>query len=169
MAWAARAARRTAIAAPSATCAASACAPAYAAALPSALHRSTVRHHSNTAGAYASASSSSAGGSSSVDPAEVSKFGRMAAQWWDRQGQVRPLHLMNPVRVDYIRQQVAKHWPQRKELEGREMKGLDVLDVGCGGGLLSEVGRTTRTGRGGRTDARAAGRQGACTVRQRER
>ena len=91
-----------------------------------------------------SASSSSA--PSSVDPSEVHKFSRMASQWWDPNGHARPLHLMNPVRVEYIRKQVGAHRfsgnsstsGSQGGSTGRPLRGLDVLDVGCGPGLLSE-------------------------------
>ncbi len=60
-----------------------------------------------------------------VNPAEVAKFDRLASRWWDADGESRPLHDLNPVRFAYIADQVA-------------LKGARALDVGCGGGLLSE-------------------------------
>lgn len=72
-----------------------------------------------------------------VDPAEVEKFERMAAEWWDPRGKFRPLHLMNPVRLDYAVRQMAAQLG--RDLRGpRPLAGLRVLDIGCGGGLLSE-------------------------------
>lgn len=66
----------------------------------------------------------------------------MASQWWDPSGHARPLHLMNPVRVDYIRRQVQAQRinaaGSSNTSTGRPLRGLDVLDVGCGPGLLSE-------------------------------
>jgi 2-polyprenyl-6-hydroxyphenyl methylase/3-demethylubiquinone-9 3-methyltransferase len=60
-----------------------------------------------------------------VDAAEVAKFDALAARWWDPDGEFRPLHEINPLRLDWIRQHV-------------ELKGRNVLDIGCGGGILAE-------------------------------
>lgn len=73
----------------------------------------------------------------SVDPAEVAKFEAMAAEWWDPNGKFRPLHRMNPCRLDYIVSQVAGEYG-RDTGAARPFEGLRLLDVGCGGGLLSE-------------------------------
>lgn len=72
-----------------------------------------------------------------VDPAEVAKFEAMAAEWWDVGGKFRPLHMMNPVRLDYICAQIAAEFG-RDRTAARPFAGLRVLDIGCGGGLLSE-------------------------------
>lgn len=61
-----------------------------------------------------------------VSQAELDKFGELAHRWWDPQGPQRPLHDLNPVRLGYVRERV-------------ELAGAQVLDVGCGGGLLSEA------------------------------
>ena len=72
-----------------------------------------------------------------VDDAEVAKFEAMAAEWWDPAGKFKPLHQMNPCRLSYITTQIAAEF-------GRDLtaplpfKGLRILDIGCGGGLLSE-------------------------------
>jgi 2-polyprenyl-6-hydroxyphenyl methylase/3-demethylubiquinone-9 3-methyltransferase len=72
-----------------------------------------------------------------IDPAEVAKFEAMAAEWWDPNGKFKPLHMLNPCRLDYITTQIAAQF-------GRDLKaprpfdGLRLLDIGCGGGLLSE-------------------------------
>lgn len=72
-----------------------------------------------------------------IDPAEVAKFEAMAAEWWDLGGKFKPLHMMNPTRLDYITAQIAAEFG--RDLEGPEpFKGLRLLDIGCGGGLLSE-------------------------------
>jgi len=60
-----------------------------------------------------------------VDPAELAKFGRLAGRWWDPDGESRPLHDLNPVRLAYIAERAA-------------LRGARALDVGCGGGILSE-------------------------------
>ena len=72
-----------------------------------------------------------------IDPAEVAKFEAMAAEWWDPNGKFKPLHLMNPCRLDYITRQIAAEF-DRTLSEPLPFKGLRLLDIGCGGGLLSE-------------------------------
>lgn len=74
---------------------------------------------------------------SSVDTAEVAKFEAMAAEWWDPEGKFKPLHMMNPVRLDYITRQIAAEFGRDLKAE-RPFEGLRLLDIGCGGGLLSE-------------------------------
>ena len=72
-----------------------------------------------------------------IDPAEIAKFEAMAAEWWDPQGKFKPLHLMNPCRLDYITTQIAAEF-ERDLTRPLPFKGLRLLDIGCGGGLLSE-------------------------------
>ncbi len=72
-----------------------------------------------------------------IDPAEVAKFEAMAAEWWDTKGKFRPLHLMNPCRLDYITTQIAAEFG-RDLTAPTPFTGLRLLDIGCGGGLLSE-------------------------------
>ena len=72
-----------------------------------------------------------------VDPGEVAKFEAMAAEWWDVNGKFKPLHMLNPCRLDYITAQIAGEFG--RDLKGEApFKGLRILDIGCGGGLLSE-------------------------------
>jgi len=71
----------------------------------------------------------------SIDPAEVAKFTAMAAEWWNPTGKFAPLHKFNPVRLSFIRQTAAAHFA-RAGLS--PFTGLSLLDIGCGGGLLSE-------------------------------
>ena len=80
-----------------------------------------------------------AGGSAegSVDPTEVAKFEAMAAEWWDPSGRAGPLHRLNPCRLDYIANQIAGEF-DRDRTARRPLSGLRVLDIGCGGGLVSE-------------------------------
>ena len=72
-----------------------------------------------------------------IDPAEIAKFEAMAAEWLDPNGKFRPLHMMNPVRLDYITRQIAAEFGRDLTAE-RPFEGLRLLDIGCGGGLLSE-------------------------------
>ncbi|MBL4929085.1 bifunctional 2-polyprenyl-6-hydroxyphenol methylase/3-demethylubiquinol 3-O-methyltransferase UbiG [Fuscibacter oryzae] len=72
-----------------------------------------------------------------IDPSEVAKFEAMAAEWWDPNGKFKPLHQMNPCRLDYITTQVAAEFG-RDLKQPRPFAGLRLLDIGCGGGLLSE-------------------------------
>ena len=76
-------------------------------------------------------------GQSSVDPLEVEKFGQMAAEWWDPDGKLRPLHKINPVRLTFIRDNLAAHFG-RAVVTPKPLAGLRVIDIGCGGGLLCE-------------------------------
>ncbi|PVH28536.1 bifunctional 2-polyprenyl-6-hydroxyphenol methylase/3-demethylubiquinol 3-O-methyltransferase UbiG [Pararhodobacter oceanensis] len=72
-----------------------------------------------------------------IDPAEVAKFEAMAAEWWDPHGKFKPLHMLNPCRLDYITAQIAAEFG-RDLSEPLPFKGLRLLDIGCGGGLLAE-------------------------------
>ncbi|HEY8950331.1 MAG TPA: bifunctional 2-polyprenyl-6-hydroxyphenol methylase/3-demethylubiquinol 3-O-methyltransferase UbiG [Rhizomicrobium sp.] len=81
--------------------------------------------------------SGSSASAASVDPAEVEKFSRMAAEWWDPTGKFAPLHKFNPVRLKFIRETVAAHF-ERNGNSLRPFEALSLLDIGCGGGLLSE-------------------------------
>lgn len=74
---------------------------------------------------------------STVDPAEVAKFEAMAAEWWNPHGKFKPLHMMNPVRLGYITAQIAAEFG-RDLTNPAPFGGLRILDIGCGGGLLSE-------------------------------
>ena len=72
-----------------------------------------------------------------IDPGEVAKFEAMAADWWNPEGKFKPLHMLNPCRLDYITSQIAAEFG--RDLAGPlPFKGLRLLDIGCGGGLLAE-------------------------------
>ena len=72
-----------------------------------------------------------------IDPAEIEKFSAMAAEWWDPHGKFRPLHKFNPTRLAFIRETVSAHFDRDTD-STRPLDGLRLLDIGCGGGLLSE-------------------------------
>jgi 2-polyprenyl-6-hydroxyphenyl methylase/3-demethylubiquinone-9 3-methyltransferase len=72
-----------------------------------------------------------------VDAAEVARFNRMARDWWDPNGSLRPLHRLNPARLGYLRETMVRHF-DRDARSLRPLAGLRVLDIGCGGGILSE-------------------------------
>jgi 2-polyprenyl-6-hydroxyphenyl methylase/3-demethylubiquinone-9 3-methyltransferase len=74
---------------------------------------------------------------STIDQSEVDRFSAMAAEWWSPTGKFKPLHKFNPVRLAYIRDRVAENFG-RDPKAARPLAGLRVLDIGCGGGLLSE-------------------------------
>lgn len=72
-----------------------------------------------------------------VDEAEIAKFDRLAAEWWDPHGPMAPLHAMQPVRLDYVLDQIAG-WGGVDLGARRSLSGLSVLDLGCGAGLMAE-------------------------------
>jgi 2-polyprenyl-6-hydroxyphenyl methylase/3-demethylubiquinone-9 3-methyltransferase len=72
-----------------------------------------------------------------VDSAEIARFESMAADWWDPDGKFRPLHRMNPLRIGYIRDRICARLG-RDPLAPKPLASLGILDIGCGGGLLSE-------------------------------
>lgn len=74
---------------------------------------------------------------SSIDPAEVAKFQAMAREWWDPQGKFKPLHMLNPTRLDYVTTQIAAQFG-RDRAGAQPFEGLTILDIGCGGGLMAE-------------------------------
>jgi 2-polyprenyl-6-hydroxyphenyl methylase/3-demethylubiquinone-9 3-methyltransferase len=73
----------------------------------------------------------------SIDPDEVARFSALAAEWWDPKGKFAPLHLINPVRLGFIREQALARFG-RDAAARRPFEGLSALDIGCGGGLLCE-------------------------------
>ncbi len=76
-------------------------------------------------------------GSGTASPDEIARFTAMADAWWDPDGDFKPLHRFNPMRLDYIRRQVAAHLGRDAAAPGA-FAGLSLLDIGCGGGLLAE-------------------------------
>ncbi len=73
----------------------------------------------------------------SIDPEEIAKFSAMAADWWNPNGKFRPLHRFNPVRLKFIRDTAESHFGLAAHSR-RPLEGLRLLDIGCGGGLVSE-------------------------------
>ncbi len=75
--------------------------------------------------------------STTVNAAEIAKFEAMAAEWWYPTGKFKPLHMLNPTRLEYITQQISAEFG-RDRAQPKPFAGLRILDIGCGGGLLSE-------------------------------
>lgn len=73
---------------------------------------------------------------STIDPKEVEKFSRMADEWWDKDGKFMPLHKFNPIRVDYIKESLISHFNLQDSQD--DLSNLEILDIGCGGGLICE-------------------------------
>jgi 2-polyprenyl-6-hydroxyphenyl methylase/3-demethylubiquinone-9 3-methyltransferase len=72
-----------------------------------------------------------------VNKEEIQKFSLMADEWWDVNGKFKPLHQFNPIRIDYILEKTLDHY-KIKSSSDKPLKNLSLLDVGCGGGLISE-------------------------------
>ena len=72
----------------------------------------------------------------SVNKKEIEKFSKMAAEWWDPEGKFKPLHKFNPIRIKYIKDNIIKNFNLKNKT--KPLSGVDILDIGCGGGLLSE-------------------------------
>ncbi len=70
-----------------------------------------------------------------INPQEVEKFAKMADEWWDPNGKFKPLHKFNPTRISFIRDNISGHFGKSGD---KPLSGLKLLDIGCGGGLLSE-------------------------------
>ena len=75
--------------------------------------------------------------STTINKEEIQKFSRMADEWWDVNGKFKPLHMFNPIRIEYITQTIKKYYKLKKD-KGNFLKDLEILDIGCGGGLISE-------------------------------
>ena len=73
---------------------------------------------------------------SSVNKKEIEKFSSMAAEWWDPDGKFKPLHKFNPIRIKYIKENIIKQFELKNKI--KPLSGINILDIGCGGGLLSE-------------------------------
>ena len=73
-----------------------------------------------------------------INPEEVEKFNQIAQEWWDESGKFKPLHKFNPIRISYLKDKICQYFEIKEVKDGKPLKGLKILDVGCGGGLLCE-------------------------------
>ena len=72
-----------------------------------------------------------------INREEIQKFSKMADEWWDINGKFKPLHMFNPIRIEYILNELSLHFKLNREKENF-LKDIKILDIGCGGGLISE-------------------------------
>jgi len=100
-----------------------------------------LRRAPNVARACTSRRRFSTAPTSSINPDEIAHFSRLSSQWWDEQGEFGLLHKMNPLRMQFIRDKLLEVARDASNdcVDLEPLEGKDVLDVGCGGGLLSEV------------------------------
>ena len=73
---------------------------------------------------------------STINKKEIEKFSRIAEEWWDPTGKFKPLHKFNPIRIEYIKNHIIKEFNIKKKK--KPFSKLEILDIGCGGGLLAE-------------------------------
>ena len=73
---------------------------------------------------------------STINKKEIEKFSKIANEWWNPNGKFKPLHKFNPIRIKYIKENIIKNFDLRRK--DNPLKNIDILDIGCGGGLLSE-------------------------------
>ncbi len=74
---------------------------------------------------------------STINKEEIQKFSDIAEEWWDVKGKFKPLHLFNPIRIEYIIEKIKRHFKINNN-QNDVLKSLKILDIGCGGGLISE-------------------------------
>ena len=72
-----------------------------------------------------------------INKEEIQKFSKLADEWWDVNGKFKPLHMFNPIRIEYITDKIKNYFNLKKD-KANYLDGLNVLDIGCGGGLISE-------------------------------
>ena len=72
-----------------------------------------------------------------INKEEIQKFSNLADEWWDVKGKFKPLHMFNPIRIEYITEKIKGHFKLKKKA-ANFLDGLNILDIGCGGGLISE-------------------------------
>jgi len=71
-----------------------------------------------------------------INKKEIEKFSKIAEDWWNPEGKFKPLHKFNPIRIQYIRDNIINHFRLKNKI--KPLNNIDILDIGCGGGLLSE-------------------------------
>ena len=74
--------------------------------------------------------------SNTINKLEIAKFSKIASEWWSPNGKFKPLHKFNPIRIKYLKENIIEHFKLKQT--NSPLKGLNILDIGCGGGLLSE-------------------------------
>ena len=75
--------------------------------------------------------------STTINKEEIQKFSKLADEWWDVKGKFKPLHMFNPIRIEYITENIKKHYKIKND-KTDFLENLNILDIGCGGGLISE-------------------------------
>ena len=75
--------------------------------------------------------------STTINKEEIQKFSKLADEWWDVNGKFKPLHMFNPIRIEYIKENIINHFNIKKD-KSNFLRGINILDIGCGGGLISE-------------------------------
>ena len=75
--------------------------------------------------------------STTINKEEIQKFSKLAEEWWDVNGKFKPLHMFNPIRIEYITEKIKIHFKLKND-KSNYLEGLNILDIGCGGGLISE-------------------------------
>ena len=72
-----------------------------------------------------------------INKEEIQKFSNLAEEWWDVEGKFKPLHMFNPIRIQYISERIKEYF-RLSDKQENSLNGLKILDIGCGGGLISE-------------------------------
>ena len=72
-----------------------------------------------------------------INKEEIQKFSKLADEWWDVKGKFKPLHMFNPIRIEYITKKIKDHF-KLVSTKNNFLSGIKILDIGCGGGLISE-------------------------------
>ena len=72
-----------------------------------------------------------------INKEEIQKFSNLAEEWWDVEGKFKPLHMFNPIRIQYISERIKEYF-RLSDKQENPLNGLKILDIGCGGGILSE-------------------------------